>query len=248
MTLLHQQTDSTPGLFPMTMWSAVIGTGDADEVGALRALDRLARAYWRPLYVFVRQRGLVHEDASDAVQGFFAHLLSKEMLHRVERRETRFRTFLLHCFTNWLISAQRRETAAKRGGNNFHVPLAEFDSESGWIVARETDSPEVAFDRRWAHTIFQRAQERLGLEIASQERADYLRELHRRVFHPGADGPNWAEVAQRFGMSEGAVRKAALELRGRFAGLLRAEVLEVVSDPTEVDAELRYLFELLSSG
>lgn len=246
--LHHQHAESAPGLFPVTMWSAVVGTGDADEVGALRALERLARAYWRPLYVFVRQRGLLHEDASDAVQGFFAHLLSKDMLHRAERRETRFRTFLLHCFNNWLISAQRREVAAKRGGNHINVSLAEFDSESGWVVARETDSPEVAFDRRWAQTIFQRAQERLGLEIASQERADYLHELHRRVFHPGPEGPNWAEVAQCFGMSEGEVRKGAMDLRSRFARLLRLEVLEVVSDSTEVDEELRYLFQLLSAA
>lgn len=248
MTLSHQHADSTPGLFPMTMWSAVVGAGDADESGALRALERLARAYWRPLYVFVRQRGLSHEDAADAVQGFFAHLLSKEMLHGVERRETRFRTFLLSCFSNWLISAHRKESAAKRGGEFVQVARSEFDSECGLLATREEDSPEVAFDRRWAQTIFQRAQERLGQGNAVLERAEFLQELQQRVFHPGPSGPNWAELATRFQMSEGAVRKAAMDLRGRFAALVRQEVQEVVSSPAEVDAELRYLFQLLSVG
>ncbi len=166
----------------------------------------------------------------------------------MERRETWFRSFLLHCFTNWLVSAQRKSAAAKRGGKVFHVPLSEFDSESSAVMAREDEAPEVAFDRRWAQTVFQRAQERLALELAAQAKAEYLQELSRRVFHPGPAGPQWGELARRYGLSEGAVRKAALDLRGRFAGLLRAEVLEVVSDPTEVDAELRYLFELLASG
>lgn len=234
------------GFFPETMWSMISGVRHPSEEMGLLALGRLARAYWHPLYVFVRQRGSGHEDASDAVQGFFAHLLTKEMLQGVERRETRFRTFLLRCFQNWLNSSRRRAEAEKRGGGVLVVPLEETDSAFGLMPPGNEETPEVAFDRQWAKTVFERAQQRLGQEIASRERADYLREVRQRVFHPGSEGPNWAEVAERFGMTEGAVRKAAADLRGRFAILLRQEVGAVVGAESEVDEELRYLFQLLS--
>jgi hypothetical protein len=58
-------------LFPQTMWSMVAGTRDANEERALVALERLACAYWQPLYVFLRQRERSHEDAADAVQGIW---------------------------------------------------------------------------------------------------------------------------------------------------------------------------------
>jgi len=52
--------------------------GEPDAPAALLALERLARAYGRPLYVFVRQRGADHDSAADHVQGFFGHLISSE--------------------------------------------------------------------------------------------------------------------------------------------------------------------------
>jgi hypothetical protein len=68
-----QPTDSEAapkagGLFPPTMWSAIVAAGEPDAPAALVALERLARAYWRPLYVFLRQRGTDHDSAADHVQ------------------------------------------------------------------------------------------------------------------------------------------------------------------------------------
>lgn len=215
---------------------------------AIRALERLAKAYWKPLYIFVRQRGVSHEDGADAVQGFFAYLLSQDLLRSVGQRETRFRTFLLHCFQQWLISEQRKKIAQKRGGEFSPVPLSDLESVSDLISPKGgNEPPELAFDRRWAQTIFHRAQERLDYEVSRRDRPEYLRELQQRVFYPGANGPNWAEVAEQFNLSEGAVRKAAFDLRTQFTSLLRAEVSALVSDDSEVNEELRYLFQLLTN-
>jgi RNA polymerase sigma factor (sigma-70 family) len=232
------------GLFPQTMWSAIAGANQANEGEARAALERMARAYWQPLYVFVRQRGMIHEDAADAVQGFFMHLLSKDLLQGLEQRETRFRSFLLRCFQNWLTSAHRREQAQRRGGAAEVLPLAAVAEE----IREPHQSPEEAFDRRWAQSVFDQARARLREELMARERPDYFQALEQRVFQPRLEGPNWAEVAAKFSLSEGAVRKAAADLRGRFALLLRQEVSEGVSEDAEVDEELRYLFQLLSQS
>ena len=48
-------------------------------------------------------------------------------------------------------------------------------------------------------------------------------------------------------MAPGAVKQAAYVLRQRLATLLRSEVRAVVGTEAEVDGELRYLIELLST-
>jgi DNA-directed RNA polymerase specialized sigma24 family protein len=232
------------GLFPATMWSMIQAAKQEENV--LTGLERLARAYWRPLYVFARQRGSSHEAASDEVQGFFEHLLSSDMLKNVQRGEVRFRSFLLRCFTNWLHSQHHRKHAAKRGGGAVLLPLNEMDSQTDEPALIEGQSPDKAFDHGWARAMVDHAMKRLEGELAQRDRSEFLLELRQRTFTSGGAGPDWEEMASRHGMSHGAVRKAAADLRRRFGILLRTEVRTIVSNDEEVDDELRYLVSLLS--
>jgi hypothetical protein len=226
------------------MWSMIQEAKQGEDV--LRGLERLARAYWRPLYVFARQRGSSHEAASDEVQGFFEHLLSSEMLKNVQRGEVRFRSFLLRCFTNWLHNERHRNHAAKRDGGAVLLPLNEMDSQIDEPALIEGQSPDKAFDHGWARALVDHAMKRLEEELEQRERSVFLQELRQRTFASGAAGPDWEEMASRHGMSHGAVRKAATDLRRRFGILLRTEVRTIVSKDEEVDDELRYLVSLLS--
>lgn len=216
------------------------------EEEVLAGLERLAKAYWRPLYVFARQRGSTHEAASDEVQGFFEHLLSSDMLKNVQRGEVRFRSFLLRCFTNCLRNQHHRDHAAKRGGGALMMPLEEMDSKIDDPALIAGQSPDKAFDQGWARALVDHAMKRLEEELAQRERSEFLLELRQRTFASGAASPDWEEMARRHGMTHGAVRKAATDLRRRFGILLRTEVRSIVSKDEEVDDELRYLVSLLS--
>jgi DNA-directed RNA polymerase specialized sigma24 family protein len=212
----------------------------------LTGLERLARAYWRPLYVFARQRGSSHDAASDEVQGFFEHLLSSDMLRNVQRGEVRFRSFLLRCFTNWLHNERHRNQAAKRGGGAILLPLDAMGSRIEDPALVEGQSPDKAFDHGWARALVDHAMKRLEEELEQSERSEFLLELRQRTFASHGAGPDWEEMAGRHSMSHGAVRKAATDLRRRFGILLRTEVRSIVSKDEEVDDELRYLVSLLS--
>lgn len=129
------------------------------------------------------------------------------------------------------------------------VPLSELEVDRGLLWSGAAgETPEVAFDRQWARTVFARAQARLKEMCAGRERGGYLLEIQRRMFHPGPAGPDWREVAAAFGQTEGAVRKAAFDLRTQFAQVLRQEVAAVVGSDAEVDEELRHLYQLLSGA
>ena len=57
----------------------------------------------------------------------------------------------------------------------------------------------------------------------------------------------YSEIASRLHMSEGAVKVAAHRLRVRYAELLRTEIAQTVSEPQEIDDEIRQLFSALGS-
>jgi DNA-directed RNA polymerase specialized sigma24 family protein len=78
--------------FPTTHWSRIIAAGDREGAGAHEALAELCRAYWYPLYAFVRRKGHGPEDAQDLVQGLFASLLEREDLRHLEMARTPKRT------------------------------------------------------------------------------------------------------------------------------------------------------------
>ena len=223
------------------MWSAVLAAREADTPHALQALERLARAYWRPLYIFLRQRGRDHETAAEEVQGFFEHLLSRDFLRFVRPREGKFRTFLLSSFTRWLNDQGDRARAAKRGGGRALISLDEFDSVRE-LVQPAGDTPEESFDRRWAREIFDRAMQLVA--GAWSERAQVFTAL-RPVISGETMTDDYATIGARLGMSEGAVKKAAFDLRALFAKKIREEIRLTVRDDAAVDEELRYLIRLL---
>ncbi len=55
----------------------------------------------------------------------------------------------------------------------------------------------------------------------------------------------YQKIGSDLGISEGAVKQAALELRREFGIVLRREVRRTVTDEDQVDAEIRYLLSFL---
>src|SRR5437867_11106442 len=80
--------------FTTTHWSVVLMAGQADSPQANEALERLCRAFWYPLYVYVRRPGNSPEDAQDLTQIFFSRLLGKNCFARAHRDRGTFPTFL----------------------------------------------------------------------------------------------------------------------------------------------------------
>ena len=70
--------DSTPEFiqgarnFRSTHWSIVLAAGDSQSRETTGALEKLCRAYWYPLYAFVRRQGWSEHDSQELTQAFFA--------------------------------------------------------------------------------------------------------------------------------------------------------------------------------
>src|SRR5260370_40547036 len=72
----------SPRVFATTHWSVVVAAGKDESAPAHTALETLCRAYWYPIYVYVRRKGYGPDDAQDLTQEFFTQLIAKEHLRR----------------------------------------------------------------------------------------------------------------------------------------------------------------------
>jgi RNA polymerase sigma-70 factor (ECF subfamily) len=238
---------ATQAQFGQTHWTTVLAAANPDSPGAQEALTTLCRAYWRPLYAFIRRHGHGPHEAQDLTQSFFAHLLERDALRRVNRDQGKFRSFLLGALEYFLLNERDKQRAQRRGGSYEFVSLDELSATEagGGFDATDAPAPVETFDRHWAWALVRRAMDRLGGDYAASGKRAVFDALQPRLTgetEPGAD----AAAAARLGMTEGAVKTALSRLRKRFGELLRAEVAETVERPEDVDDEIRHLFRTIS--
>src|SRR5829696_1194799 len=109
--------------FLTTRWSVVLAAQRETSEVADTALETLCRAYWYPLYAYVRRSGHSPSDSQDLTQEFFSRMVSKEWLHSAAPERGRFRSFLLMVMKRFLANEWHRGVAKKRGGAVTIVPL-----------------------------------------------------------------------------------------------------------------------------
>ena len=225
----------------------MLRAGEADsEPSAHRALSGFCEAYWPPLYTFLRHRGYPPADAQDLVQSFFVHLLEQNTLSRANRQKGRLRTFLLGSLENFLYNEYDRTRALKRGGGRQvlsieqHLPEAEAA-----MLATVHLSDAACYDLAWASNIVSRAWKNLQDQFEAEGKAEWLEELRPFVAGGGMRTPSQEEAAARLGVPIATLRTWLSRLRHRFRESLRAEVGSTVSDPADIDGELRHLYEIL---
>lgn len=233
---------SPSGQFATTRWTLIQAAGRDGSAESQAALAVLCRQYWYPLYAFVRRRGSTVEEAQDLTQAFFARLLEKQYLRVADPERGRFRTFLLAAFNHFLANEQERKTAQKRGGGR---PVLSLDFQAGEQRYLQEPAhewtPERIFERRWVLTLLDHVLAGLRDEYTAAGKGPLFE--HLKGFLTGEPpAQTQAELAETLGLTPGAVKVAIHRLRGRYRDRLREEIAQTVSDPADVDEELRRLF------
>lgn len=236
-----------PGMFATTHWSVVLAAGQEASPQSAEALEQLCRAYWYPLYAYVRRRGYNPEDAEDLTQEFFARFLAGNYLVRVDRERAKFRSYLLGALNHFLADAWDHAHRVKRGGGQANQPFDVRSGESRYTLEPVAElTPGQLFDRGWALTVLDQVIGRLRQEYEQSGKSRLFDKLS--AFLPGdAEADSYGELARELGMTEGTVRVAVHRLRRRYGELFSAEVAHTVSSPTEIHDEMRYLLGAVSS-
>jgi len=238
-------SSEVPRLFPPTRWSVVLAATQRHSPESSAALEALCRAYWYPLYAYVRRCGQPAHDAQDLTQEFFCRLLEKNWLDAADREKGRLRTFLIVALKNFMSKEWRRASAQRRGGGQAHAQFDTAFAESRYAADGHALAPEETFDQQWALTLLDLTVNRLRAEFAAAGKPGDFEALKGSLLaERGAI--DYAAMAGQLGGNEGAARVAVHRLRKRFREIYREEISQTLAGGADLDAELRHLAAALA--
>ncbi len=232
-------------LFLTTRWSVVLTARRDGSKESVAAMEAICRAYWYPLYAYVRRCGQAPHDAQDLTQEFFARLLEKRWLEAADRDKGRLRTFLIVALKNFMAKEWRRAGAQRRGGRIAHLPLDTSFAESRFAAHAGAGCGEEAFDRQWALTLLERSLDQLRTEFAAAGKEGDFEAL-KGCLMAARGAIAYAGIAAQLGVSEGAARVSVHRFRKRFREVYRAEISQTLSHDTDLEDEMRHLAAALT--
>lgn len=202
---------------PVTRWSLVMSAGN----GSSSALEQLCRAYWYPLYVYLRRWGRNPDDAKELIQSFLSHLFcdpAKNRLEGLDPERGKFRSWILVCLKRYAKDHRLGELGSP--GNP--LPLEVEDAEVRYLhePIDTNATPDVAYEQSWAGEILNRAMVKLRAEFEVDQKTNRFDVLVK--FLPGKH-PDLSreQAAQQLGTSESAVNTEVTRMRQRLAELVR---------------------------
>lgn len=219
----------------------VLKAGRDSSPDAQQALACLCETYWYPLYAYARRRGMDCNSAMDVTQAFFARMLEKDYLRTADQQQGRFRSFLLTMFKRFQANEHDFRTALKRGGGQHIQSLNADEAEARYrLEPKDATTPEQVYERRWAITLLDRVLGRLRDDYAEKGKSELFNQC--QVYLATATGnASYAEIGERLGMTEGAIKVAVHRLRQRYRDFLQEEVAQTLSEDGDIEEELSAL-------
>lgn len=207
------------------------------------ALEQLLGTYWKPLYFYLRRKGLSQEASEDLVQGFCLHLLQKEFLARLDPARGRLRSYLLTALENYRVNVHEKQSALKRGGAVRFVPLDLALEEHE--LAATPEPPDTAYEREWALGLMERSLAALRQEYEGGRRKGDFETVAR--FFSLDRAPSYAEAAAESGLTPPQFKAVLHRARVRFREILREEVASTLENDEDVEGEIANLVRALSA-
>lgn len=233
--------DSSAAVFHTTRWSLVLR---AQGRGA--ELEELLRAYWRPVYAWLRRQGKSREEAADLTQAFVCDVvLARDLLGKADQSRGRFRAYLLTALKRFMIDDHRRSSSERRGGGKGPVSIERAGIDGTTLDAAEPageEDPERAFERQWAATVLTLALARFERKCIEEGLDGHHTAFMLRVVNPaiaGANGPSLEDLARELGLKDWTQAGSLVQTAKRqFKRELERVVLETLDDPKDLADEL----------
>jgi RNA polymerase sigma-70 factor (ECF subfamily) len=248
MTTLSDIPMPSDGAFAPTHWTLVL-RAQGQTLEAHAALSELCAAYYQPVLRFLQREGREEEAARELTQEFFARVLQRGKLGAADPSLGPFRSYLLGAVKHFLADLGKHGRRQKRGSGTSPESLDAASTEYGSlgdIADAKAPVPDAWFDRQWALTVMDRTLNRLESEFRSAGKTEHFDQLKTWLVGE-TPALSQAEAARQLGLSEGALKVAIHRMRKRFRELIRTEIAQTVANGTDIDTELRYLIEALST-
>ncbi len=236
--------------FERTRWTEILDARTMDADRRRRAVGEVMARYWKPVYAYLRRKGMGNEEAKDLTQGFFAEvLLGRELIQRADRARGRFRTFLLTALDHFITSDHRKKAAGIRRPEGGVLALDAMADGPPPVPAKSA-KPDEAFTHAWALQLLEEVLEAVEAACRQAGQAKHWEVFRRTVAEPalsGAEVPALSQLCEELGIEgPGRASNMNVTVKRRFRSVLRARVRESVASDDDVEAEIRDLMEILS--
>ncbi len=246
----HTDMGGVGRAFLTTRWTLIedIRRG-SDSRDAL--IGALLKAYWKPVYSFLRRHGHNNEDAKDLTQSFFYDIvLSNQLFQQADSCKGRFRTFLLTALRRYLINVKRKETARKRTPKGKMIPLDVVDPNALGVYSEDL-SPDECFNCAWVSSLLEHVFADVEAACHQDGKTVHWKVFDERVLQPLMDqteAPPVKDICRKYDLTDGHMLANMITTTKRRIRLaLEKHIQDLVSSPDEVVDELQELTRFFPS-
>ena len=157
-------------------------------------MDEALRAYWSPVYAYIRRTGKSRADAEELTQEFVRQVvLGRGLFARADSEKAKFRTFLRAALRNFLVDMATSKAAKAR---HLERPMGGDGGGGGeFPEPSEADDPDLAFDRQWAAGLLTTALARTKGHCEQSGMQDHWRLFEAAYIEPLRRGAGMGAVA-----------------------------------------------------
>jgi len=237
--------------FLTTHWSLIEGIKKhKDKDQALIGL--LLERYWKPVYCYIRRKGYRNEEAKDLTQGFFHEIvLSRHMVERTDPSKGRFRSFVLHTLSQFLIDQKRKGSTKTRIPDDKLVPL-DISEPSVLPQMIFEGSPEDCFAYTWKSDLIDRTVSEVQAECEGQGLQAHWYIFRDKILLPtlqSKESQPMKAISARYGIeSESRAFNMLLTVKRRFKAALRRNLANTVLSEGDIDEEWRDLLKFFGKS
>ncbi len=231
--------------FPETNLSAIRAAHGLDSTVRRYAWDKIAGAYWKPVYKYIRIRWKrSNEDAKDLTQAFFTRAMEKDFFARFDPQRACFRTYLRTCLDGFVSNERAAGECLKRGGEFTLVGL-DFETAEGEL--RQHDVPggasiEQCFHAEWVRGLFADAVETLRDECRQQNKQIHFALFERYDLDANSAEVSYQELAAAHALTVSTVTNYLAFARREFRRIVLERLREITGGEDDFRQEARLLF------
>jgi RNA polymerase sigma factor (sigma-70 family) len=226
--------------FPDTVGGLISQACHSSPEVRRQGLEQLFRAYWKPVYQYLRMAwSKSPDDAKDLTQAFFLWLLEGPALQRYDSEMARFRTYLKTLIRHFVQHEDAAAARLKRGGG---LQILSLENNPALLEAAPSSNPDEAFDKAWCDSLMQVAVDRVRERLVEGKRDIQFRVFQEYDLCDPSRRPTYGELARRLALEESDVRNYLFAMREEIRSEIRSEILKLTGDPEQAEEEWDVLF------
>ena len=233
--------------FETTNWDLVDDLSDKSDDKRHKALSELTNRTWKPVYVYLRAQGYSVDHADELTQGFFCHVIEKELMNRANKDKGKFRSFIIGVLKKFCSDVKDYKNAQKRSPQERLISLESIEGVENYLSSHLEEDPQKIFLRTWAQNLLERILHKLKEESEVYNKPHFYDLIHKLYFQQTSQKTSYKELANQHGLTLDQIGNDLRTAKNLYSNILRDEISQTIGNQSDVDQEIREIIAILQN-